>query len=272
MTLFESIVLGVVQGVTEFLPISSTAHLILVPWAFHWQDPGLTFDVVLHAGTLLAILAYFWKDWFGMLLGVLPGRPSPEKRGGRRLLGLIVLGTIPGALVGVLAERAVETWLRSAAIIACSLIGLALLLWWVEKRSVKSRSLEGLYWLDSLLVGCAQAIALIPGVSRSGITITAGLFRGFTRATAARFSFLLSAPIIAGAGLKKAMELGAAGIPAGMAMPMLVGFLASFLSGFLTIWFLLRYLQRNTLEVFIIYRIVLGAVIFFLIFFAGFQP
>jgi undecaprenyl-diphosphatase len=261
-----------VQGLTEFLPISSTAHLILVPWAFHWQDPGLTFDIVLHGGTLLALLAYFWKDWFGMFLGLLPGRASPEKREGRRLLGLVVLGTIPAALAGVLAKRAVETWLRSAMIIACALIVLALVLWWVEKRSAKSRSLEGLFWLDSLLVGCAQAIALIPGVSRSGITITAGLFRGFTRETAARFSFLLSAPIIAGAELKEAMGLGLAGIPTGMGLPMLLGFLASFLSGFLAIWFLLRYLQRNTLAVFIVYRIVLGIVILFLIFFAGFQP
>jgi undecaprenyl-diphosphatase len=274
MTILESIVLGVVQGVTEFLPISSTAHLILVPWVFHWPDPGLTFDVELHAGTLLAIVAYFWKDWrqmFSGFKGLITGKAAfsgPENR----LLWLVVLGTIPAAVIGVVAEKAVESWLRSPFIISGALIGLALVLAWAEKISRKDRPLSNSNLADSVTVGCAQALAVVPGVSRSGVTMTAGLFRGLTREAAARFSFLLSAPIIAGAGLKKALELRHAGIDSSQQIPMLAGFFASFLAGYLTIRFLLKYLRTHSLKVFVIYRIALGAIILFLIYFAGFQP
>jgi len=273
MTIFESIVLGIVQGITEFLPISSTAHLILVPWACKWQDPGLTFDVMLHAGTLVAILVYFWKDWMQMLSGLLnsfsPGNSARAQD--RRLFWLVILGTIPAALAAIMAQKAVESWLRSPFIISGTLIGLALVLAWAEKVSRKMREVHHVNLIDSLSIGCAQALALVPGVSRSGITITAGLFRGLTREAAARFSFLLSAPIIAGAGLKKALELRHSGIIPAERLPMLVGFLASFIAGYLTIHFLLQFLQNNSLRIFIVYRIILGVVILFLIYFAGFQ-
>jgi undecaprenyl-diphosphatase len=274
MTILESIILGVVQGITEFLPISSTAHLILVPWLFGWKDPGLTFDVVLHAGTLVAILAYFWKDWMGMLAGLLPRRfqPSGVRTMGLGFLVVIIFSTIPAALAGVLAEKKVETLLRHPAIISITLIGLALVLWTAEKISRKLKPIEAVSLADGMVVGLSQALALIPGVSRSGITMTAGLFRGLTREAAARFSFLLSAPIIAGAGLKKALELHHTGIEASARWPMLLGFLASFIAGYLTIRFLIRYLQQNTLTIFIIYRILLGGIILLLIQFAGFQP
>jgi undecaprenyl-diphosphatase len=274
MTFLEAIILGLVQGVTEFLPISSTAHLILVPWLLHWKDPGLTFDVVLHAGTLLAIVTFFWNDWMQMLRGLkrlLSGRDalqSPQER----MLWLVAVGTIPAALIGVLAERAVESWLRSPFIISGTLVGLALILAWAEKVSRQDRPLLTANLTDSLVVGCAQALAVVPGISRSGVTITASLFRGLTREAAARFSFLLSAPIIAGAGLKKALELRHAGIDASQSTAMLLGFLVSFAAGYLTIRFLLRYLQTHSLKVFIIYRVALGVVILFLIYFAGFQP
>ncbi len=274
MTLLEAIILGLVQGVTEFLPISSTAHLILVPWLFHWRDPGLTFDVVLHAGTLLAIVAFFWKDWMQMLSGLkgLFSKKNSIQSAQDHMLWLVVMGTIPAALVGVLAENAVESWLRSPFIISGTLVGLALILAWAEKVSRKERPLSNATFIDSMIVGCAQALAVVPGVSRSGVTITAGLFRGLTREAAARFSFLLSAPIIAGAGLKKALELRHSGVEASQQAPMLLGFLASFAAGYLTIRFLLRYLQTHSLKVFIIYRVALGMIILFLIYFAGFQP
>jgi undecaprenyl-diphosphatase len=274
MTPLEPIILGIVQGITEFLPISSTAHLILVPWLFQWQDPGLTFDVMLHAGTLLALLLYFWKDWLNMLAGLLPGHfvPNQDQRLGSGFLLIIIAGTIPAALAGAFFEKAVETTLRSPLIIAGSLILLALLLWLAERVTRKARPMASVSFFDGLIVGLAQIVALIPGVSRSGITMTAGLFRGLTREAAARFSFLLSAPVIGGATVKKLLELRHTGIEASARMPMLLGFLASFIAGYLTIRFLLRYLQRNTLYLFVGYRIILGVVIVVLIYFAGFQP
>jgi undecaprenyl-diphosphatase len=273
MPLTQAVVLGAVQGLTEFLPISSSAHLILVPWLLGWEDQGLTFDVVLHAGTLIALLSFFWKDWLGMVLIV--GRKDPlVSRAAARpwLLFLIICGTIPAAAAGFFGQRMVETQLRSPLILAMAMIGVALLLWLAEKKAALKKDLGELSWGDVLSIGTAQALALIPGTSRSGITIATGLFRGLTREAAARFSFLLSAPIIAGAALKKLLDLRHTGMAVTNTLPLFLGFLASLIVGYFTIKFLLRFLQRNTLYIFIYYRIILGAVVLLLIQFAGFRP
>jgi undecaprenyl-diphosphatase len=274
MTSSQAIILGALQGATEFLPISSSAHLILVPWFFGWPDQGLTFDVVLHAGTLFAILSFFWKDWLQMVTGLFStkGQKVAGQYASPWLLLLLVCGTIPAALAGYLAEETVETQLRSPLILSSTLIGLAMLLWLAERIAQKKRELTEVSMVDALTVGAAQALALVPGTSRSGITITAGLFRGLTREASARFSFLLSAPITAGAALKKAMELHKTGVVDAERLPMVLGFLTSVFVGYLTIKYLLRYLQKNTLFLFIYYRITLGCMILFLIWFAGFRP
>ena len=274
MTFAQAIILGAVQGATEFLPISSSAHLVLVPWFLGWQDQGLTFDVMLHAGTLIAILSFFWRDWFEMVASI------SWKRGGHhaistpdsRLLAWVICGTVPAAIAGFLLQKAVETTFRSPLVMAFTLIAVALLLWLAERTARLKKGVADISFTDALCVGFAQALALVPGTSRSGITITAGLFRGLKREAAARFSFLLSAPIIGGAGLKKVLDLRHASIAAADRLPMLLGFFSSLLVGYLTIQFLMKYLQRNTLFLFIYYRIGLGFVILGLIAFAGFHP
>ena len=275
MPIYQAIVLAIVQGLTEFLPVSSTAHLWLVPWLLKWKDPGLTFDVALHAGTLLAVLAYFWRYWVEMIvLGFgLGGRATPSVSNGAshsaredlrqnpRLLWYIAAATIPGALAGWRFEHAAEEQLRSPVIIGVALIVVGLLMGagdWLGKRE---RDLGQVGFLDSFLVGVAQAFAVIPGVSRSGITMTAGLFQKMKRETAARFSFLLSTPLIAGAALKKGMEIRHEGLPADMRLPFLCGILVSAVVGYLVIAVLIRYLERRTFKAFVIYRLALGVIV-----------
>lgn len=269
MTLIQVILLAIVQGVTEFLPISSTAHLILVPWLFGWEDQGLTFDVALHAGTLLAVLVYFARPWWEMLRdtcrSVLKTSP-PADPANSRLLLILVLATIPGGLAGVLLESYAENLFRSPLLIAGQLVLISFVMWAADRRppggktagkEVKQTSLS-----DGIVIGLAQAVAIIPGTSRAGITISAGLFRGLTRESAARFSFLLSTPIIAGATLKKAYDVWQAGFPPG-ATPgdYILGFLVSAVVGYAAITFLLRYLQNRTLKIFIAYRMALSGII-----------
>lgn len=273
MTLIQALVLGAVQGLTEFLPVSSSAHLILVPWMLGWKDQGLTFDVMLHAGTLVALLSFFWRDWVGMIVATFrAGSPGKRQAGGARFLFMLICATIPAAVAGFVAQKTVETRLRSPLILATTLIGLALLLWLAEKVARLRKSLHQVSMLDALSIGLSQALALIPGTSRSGITITTGLFCGLTREAAARFSFLLSAPIIAGAVLKKLLDLRHTGVEAADRLPLLFGFLASLIVGYLTIKYLLKFLQTHTLYIFVGYRILLGIVILLLIHFAGFRP
>jgi undecaprenyl-diphosphatase len=269
-------VLAIVQGLTEFLPISSTAHLWLVPWVLGWKDPGLTFDVALHAGTLLAVLAYFWRYWVEMVTlavgrggdGAAALNASATSHSARadlrenpRLLWYLAIATIPAALAGWRFEHAAEEQLRSPIIIGTALIVVGLLMWagdWLGKRE---RDLGHVGLLDSFLVGVAQALAVIPGVSRSGVTMTAGLFRKMNRETAARFSFLLSTPIIAGAALKKGLEIRHAGLPHDMRLPFLGGAIISAVVGYLVIAVLIRYLERRTFRVFVVYRVVLGVIL-----------
>jgi len=276
MPLYQAVVLAIVQGLTEFLPISSTAHLWLFPWLLGWKDPGLTFDVALHAGTLLAVLVYFWRYWVEMArlaagrgergaaapnAGAPGHSASADLRQNPRLLWYLVIATIPAALAGWRFEHAAEEQLRSPIIIGAALIVIGLFMWagdWLGKRE---RDLGHVGLLDSFLVGVAQALAVIPGVSRSGVTMTAGLFRKMKRETAARFSFLLSTPLIAGAALKKGLEIRHAGLPHDMRLPFLCGALVSALVGYLVIAVLIRYLERRSFKVFVVYRVVLGVIV-----------
>ena len=262
MPLYQAIVLAVVQGLTEFLPVSSTAHLTLFPWLLGWRDPGLTFDVALHAGTLFAVLLYFWRMWVEMLSAAAgfggSGNPASENR---RLFWYLVIGTIPGALAGFKFEHAAEETLRQPMIVGAALILVALFMWAAESASRRDETLGEVTLLDSVVVGFSQALAVIPGVSRSGITMSTGLFRRMTRETAARFSFLLSTPIIAGAALKKLVEVRHEGLAPEMRLPFVVGIVVSGLVGYAVIAWLIRYLERGTFKPFIVYRLALGVVV-----------
>jgi undecaprenyl-diphosphatase len=266
MPLYQAIVLAIVQGLSEFLPISSTAHLVLFPWLLGWKDPGLTFDVALHVGTLVAVALYFWRYWLDMvqiILGV--GEPrNPDLKENRRLFWFLVVATIPAAAAGWRFEHAAEEQLRSPLIIGAALIVVGLLMWAGERLGRRQRELGHVTFLDSLVVGVGQAFAVIPGVSRSGATMTAGLLRGMTRETSARFSFLLSTPIIAGAALKKGMEIRHTGLPPEMRLPFFVGVIVAALVGYLVIAVLIRYLERGTFRIFVVYRVALGMIVLLL--------
>lgn len=252
MTVFQALVLGIVQGLGEFLPISSSAHLVLIPWLFGWQDPGLTFDVALHIGTLLAVVLYFWHDWLNLLQGALRKGASHEKR----LFWYLVLATIPGGLFGLALESKAETAFRAPLLIGIMLMVMGVLLYLADKKR-QARSLDAMSLGDALAIGVAQALAIIPGVSRSGITMAAARWFNLTREAAARFSFLMSTPIILGAGVLKLRHLTVADIN----LPFLTGVVSSFLVGILSISFLLRYLRRSNFGIFVIYRFVLGAIV-----------
>ena len=247
--MLEAIILGIVQGLTEFLPVSSTAHLILFPWFLNWRGEinTLTFDIALHAGTLLALILFFWRDWLELIF---------KKQ---RLFGLIILASIPAGVAGFLLNDIVENNLRKPLVISIMLIAVGILML-VAERTNKHKGLEKTGLKDSLIIGIAQAIAIIPGVSRSGITISAGLFRGFEREAAARFSFLLSTPLIAGATalhLKEALNSQANHD----FRLFFAGIITSFITGFIAIKFLLKFLKKNPLNLFVYYRFVLSAVI-----------
>jgi undecaprenyl-diphosphatase len=277
LPLYQAVVLAVVQAFGEFLPISSSAHLILTRWFFGWSelDPAmdLTFDVALHAGTLLAVLIYFFPTWINLLVTGFGGRPPMSARGAglgnvddaeagndRMLLWWIALGTIPGAIIGKFLDKYAEIKFReNYLLIGTMLVVVGLLMWLAERLGGQRRPLTGIGPVDALLIGIAQAFALIPGVSRSGSTITAGLARGLDREAAARFSFLLLAPITAGAVLLKAHAvMKAGGLPPGMKTPFLVGISVSAVLGLGVIAFFLRFLRTHSLNLFVIYRVGLG--------------
>ena len=268
MPLYQVVILALVQGLTEFLPVSSSGHLALAPWLLGWKDPGLTFDIALHLGTLVAILIYFFKDWMQVLgqgFGLNVGS-DPELKAKRNLLWLMAVATIPAGIAGLALHHAADTVLREPPmgmyVIGGMLIGVGLLMLWAERAGRQDKGIGKLGLWDALWVGLAQALAIIPGTSRSGITITAGLFRGYTRAAAARFSFLLSTPTIAAAAAKAGWDLHkAGGIAPEMQMPFVVGIIVSGLSGTLVIAFLMRYLRLHSLRVFVWYRVALGILI-----------
>jgi undecaprenyl-diphosphatase len=269
MPFYQAIILALVQALTEFLPISSTAHLRLFPWMFHWHDPGLAFDVALHAGTLVAVLLYFFKDWLTLAfcgLGLkYPASAAPEQVAqNRRMFWYMVLGTIPAAVLGKLFHHYIEDELRQPMLIGISLVVVALLMWWADSRANLTRELGQSDLGDALSIGAAQAIALWPGVSRSGITITTGLFRNFTRDAATRFSFILSAPVIAGAVLSEAPKLLKMHKAGGLDLPLstlAISVLLSGIAGYFVIALFLRYLRTRTLKVFVVYRLVFGIII-----------
>jgi undecaprenyl-diphosphatase len=251
----HALVLGVVQGLTEFLPVSSSGHLILIPALLGWPDQGLGFDAAVHLGTAAALLCYFAPELTRLAAGTAAGRPADL-----RLVVALVVGTVPAAAVGALFERAIEEHLRSALVVAVSTIGWGLVLWWADRQAGRAavRELRDVGIARGLAIGCAQILALVPGTSRSGVTVSAGLFGGLDRPTAARFAFLLGLPITAGAGLLKIVEILRHGLAGAEATALLIGLLTSFLAGLAAVWFLIRYLQRRTLAVFVVYRIVLG--------------
>jgi undecaprenyl-diphosphatase len=263
LNLFQAAVLGVVQGLTEFLPISSSGHLLVVPFLLGWEAHGLAFDAALHLGTGAALLAYFWRDWLGLGQVVLAGLRDPKARldSRWRLFWLLVVGSVPAGLVGLALESPVESLVRQPWLVGLLLIVFGLIMLVVDRMASLRRGMEQLGLGDALVVGLAQCLALAPGVSRSGITITAGLLRGLDRATAARFSFLLSTPITVVAALYSMRKLVGPGAEQDDLAALLVGMLAAALSGWLAIGFLLRFLQRNSLLVFVIYRVLAGLLV-----------
>jgi undecaprenyl-diphosphatase len=261
MSTFEALVLGVVQGVTEFLPISSTAHLRIVPALVGWRDAGAAFTAVLQLGTLAAVVGYFLPDLLRMVraaVAALADRSRPPEPAARQL-GYIVVGTLPVGIAGIVFKHAIEGSLRSLWVISVALIVVALMLAWVERNARHSRDMDDVRLRDALIIGCAQALALIPGVSRSGITLVAALALGLRRDAAARFSFLLGVPAIAAAGifelkpLLKAHDTNVAALA--------IGLVAAFIAGYASIAWLLRYLRARTTMPFVIYRIALGALL-----------
>lgn len=290
MEFIQSIILGIIQGLTEFLPISSSAHLVLTPRFFSWSDQGLAFDVALHMGTLIAVISYFWKDWKKIFkesklfrISKIKNQKSKSlksspassllKRGDSQStihnsqfcndsLFIIILATIPGILAGLFLNGYSETVFRNPIIIIFTLSGGAVLLYLSDKLSKKNKNIKNLTLKMGIIIGLAQALAIIPGISRSGITITAGLLLGMNRTAAARFSFLLATPIILGAGVYEMPYL----IREGIDLSILVGILVSAISGYLAIKYMLRYLETKSYNIFVWYRIILaGAVFWFLI-------
>ena len=256
MTTFQAIVLGLIQGLTEFLPISSSAHLSLAPLIFGWKDPGLAFDVALHFGTLLAVLWYFRKQWVELIIaagGILATRKIDTIE--KKRVMFLILATIPGAIGGLLLEEKAETVFRAPTLTAVALIVMGILLWGVDRVSAQGRPLATMRWIDALFIGIAQVIALIPGVSRSGSTITAARALQLDRQSAAVFSFLMSMPIIAAAVVLKGPEVLHQG---GITTQVVAGVLAAAISSWLAIAILLRYVSKHSYGIFALYRVVLG--------------
>ncbi len=265
MPLYHVVVLAVVQGITEFLPISSSAHLALAPWLLGWPDQSLVFDIALHLGTLAAVLMYFWRDWtqilaqgFGMRWG-----SDQELERNPRLLWLMAAATVPVGVAGLLLESYAENaWRHNRLLIGGMLIGVGLLMLVGERIGRRSKGIDRVGLFDAVFIGIAQAFAVIPGTSRSGATITAGLFRNLNRPAAARFSFLIATPAIAAAAAKAFWDLHKqGGVPADMRLPFAVGIALSGLVGCAVIAGLLRYLRSHTLNFFVYYRIIFGIMV-----------
>ena len=272
MSILQAIILGIVQGLTEFLPISSSGHLEIVPWALDWHsfhdDPSLqkTFDVALHLGTLVAVVTYYWRDLGRILAGFFRSIArrrveTPEER----LAWLLLLSTIPAGLVGVAFEDFIVRRLGEPYQIAVMLVLFGIVMWVIDQRAPKDRAIDDVRWKSALGIGVAQALALVPGVSRSSVTMVAAMALRLDRESAARYSFLMSVPVIAGAALVSSTGVIADGLPPGTAAPFAAGMIAAALSGFAAIWFLIAYLRRHDFRPFAYYRFVLAAGIIILI-------
>jgi undecaprenyl-diphosphatase len=267
MTPLQAIALGIIQGLSEFLPISSSAHLALAPWLFGWEDPGLAFDVALHFGTLIAVLWYFRSEWAALVraaFGILTtGRvETPEKR---RVIYLII-ATIPGAIGGYLLQEQAASTFRSPQLIGVTLIVMGIILWLVDKLVDQRRVLGEMRWIDALLIGLSQVVALIPGVSRSGATMTTSRGLRFDRESAAEFSFLMSMPIIVAAIVVEGPKALAEG---GLTNEIMSGVVASAVSGWLAISILMRYVSKHSYGIFAFYRVALGITVLGLLYARG---
>ena len=258
----QALVMGLVQGLTEFIPVSSSGHLVLVPWLFGWKDPfidSVAFTVVLHMGTLLALLVYFWRDWVKLIPAGLATIRDRSFKGDpdRKMAFLLVVATIPAVLVGPVFESKFEELVREPARIALMLCVGAAILWLADRWGSKERDMESLTFRESLIIGVAQVVALVPGISRSGVSISAGLFLGLTRESAARFSFLMATPVIGGAGVWEARKfLTHEAGPSPEMNVIVIGFLTALVSGFLAIRFMLAFLRRQPVTAFVVYRVI----------------
>lgn len=261
MELFQAFILGMVQGLGEFLPISSSAHLILAPWFFGWKDQGLAFDVALHWGTLIAVVTYFYNDiWLifkGFIHSLRKSTRDFQNNVYQKLAWLLIIASIPGAVIGKLLESQVEGSFRNPLLIAVTLSVMGIILFLADRYGSKIKTLTHISWVNALVIGLSQAAAIIPGVSRSGATMTTGLLQGFTREHAAKFSFLMSIPIILGAGVFKLPEIAQIDNHAQLA----VGFISSTIFGFLAIKYMLKYIANRSFAIFTWYRLALAALI-----------
>jgi undecaprenyl-diphosphatase len=264
MSILQLVILAIVQGLTEFLPVSSSAHLALAPWLFGWEDPGLAFDIALHLGTLAAVILYFFKDWVQVIaqgLGISYTNDA-ELAKNRSLLWMLAVASLPIGLFGFIFNKEAETTWRSPYIIGTMLILVGLLMAYAERVSRGRRDIGEIGFVDSIVIGFSQALAIIPGTSRSGITITTGLFRDLNRESAARFSFLLSTPAIAAAGAKALYDLmKQGGLTPEVRIQFLIGIAVSAIVGCFVIAFFLRYLRSHTLKFFVYYRIIFGIIV-----------
>jgi undecaprenyl-diphosphatase len=272
MTVLQALILGIVQGVTEFLPISSSGHLILVPWLFGWNffqlhpDLNKTFDVALHLGTFIAALVYFWRDIVVILRAWVHSLRSRRiETADERLAWLLLISTIPAGLVGVAFESFVEDQLGKPYLICIMMIAFALVMLWADITAKQNKKMADLRWPGALGIGVAQAVALSPGVSRSGITMVTGLFMGLDRESTARYSFLLSVPVVGGAATLKVAQLVKDGMPPHMAAPFMVGLVAAAVSGLAAIWFVLAYLRTHTFAIFVAYRLIVASALLIVI-------
>lgn len=262
MQIYQSLILGIVQGLTELLPISSSAHLFIIPWLFNWQIPE-SFDVALHFGTLLAIGIFFFKDWIELIKGGYRTLVKKEKNPSGRMFWYIVIATIPGGIMGFILDKYAENILTQPVIIAIALMIMGIILYVVDKKCKNSTNYENLNFKQTFIIGLSQALAFIPGVSRSGITMTTGRALGVKREAVAKYSFMLSAPIVLAATVFKLNEFVEYFLVAGTTgiIAFIIGVLASFIVGIFVIKFLLEYLKKGSFKVFAIYRIIIGIVV-----------
>lgn len=260
MSLFQAIILGIVQGLTELLPVSSSAHLNLIPWIFNWTSSEEfnvafeAFDVALHVGTLLAIGIFFFKDWIDLIVGGFYQVVKKKKTFEGKMFWYIVIATVPGAIIGFILDHFMEDILTKPLIIAIALIVMGIILYIVDEKCKSTTDYEHLSFKQTFLIGLSQSLAFIPGVSRSGITMTTARMLGVDRTSAAKYSFMLSAPIVAGAALYKLKDFV-------FSFNFFIGILTSFIVGILVIKFLLEYLKKGSFKAFAIYRVVLGAIV-----------
>lgn len=269
MPIWQAVILGTIQGLTEFLPVSSSAHLAVMPYLFGWQDQGIEFDIAVHFGTLLAVLVYFGRDWIQIVAQAFGARMGNDDTIARnpKLLWLLVAATIPAGVIGLLFEKQAEAAGNNLYMVGALSIVMGIVMLWAEKTSRQKRGLDHVRISDALSIGAAQALAVMPGVSRSGITISTGMFRDLNRYAAARFSFLLSTPVIGGAALKNFYDMYKHGLPEDQRAAFVVGILVSAVVGALTIRYFMDFLRTRSLGFFVTYRVIFGIMVIALAFF-----